>query len=185
MHNKPHTEETKAKMRAARLGKPAPWKHRATQEVGGVTHYQCGTCKDFKPATNFYANKRTLLGIKSQCKGCHSATSIASRNADLARATNAAYMARAREADPERFRARERARTRPVDHKVLARQEVNNAVKRGDLLKPTTCEGCGESKKLTGHHDDYSKPLDVRWLCYSCHGKEHRVVEFKRLEQPA
>lgn len=169
-------------MSASHLGKPAPWKHRATQEVNGVVHYQCGTCKDFKPFADFYANKRTLLGIKNQCKGCHIATSIASRNADLARSANAAYLARAREADPEKFRARERSRTRPVDQKVLARREVNNAVKRGDLVKPTSCESCDEQKKLTGHHDDYTKPLSVRWLCYGCHGKEHRTPEFKKVK---
>jgi hypothetical protein len=176
MHNKPHTEEAKAKMRTARLGKPATWKHRQTKEVDGTTLYRCGRCAEFFPAGGFYKDNRTLLGLKSECKKCHSATNIASRDLNNARRINAAYIARARAADPQKFRDRERkaSQTRPKDEKVFARNELNKAVKRGDVIKPKMCAACGEEKRLTGHHDDYAKPLDVRWLCYPCHGKEHR-----------
>lgn len=47
------------------------------------------------------------------------------------------------------------------------------AVKEGKLLKPNFCENCGEKKDLQGHHEDYSKPLDVIWLCFLCHCKRH------------
>jgi ribosomal protein S27AE len=50
---------------------------------------------------------------------------------------------------------------------------VYRAVKSGKLKKPTHCENCGEAKRLVGHHDDYDKPLDVRWLCLSCHRRFH------------
>lgn len=40
--------------------------------------------------------------------------------------------------------------------------------------KPTHCEKCGaEEYDIHAHHDDYAKPLDVRWLCRSCHIKHH------------
>jgi len=49
---------------------------------------------------------------------------------------------------------------------------VHRAIKRGEL-RPRPCELCGTTIKVDSHHEDYSKPLDVRWLCESCHAKEH------------
>lgn len=56
-------------------------------------------------------------------------------------------------------------------------QAVRDAVKRGLLQKPLCCEGCRHpfpARLLTGHHDDYSRPLDVRWLCNLCHRRWHK-----------
>jgi endogenous inhibitor of DNA gyrase (YacG/DUF329 family) len=35
------------------------------------------------------------------------------------------------------------------------------------------CESCGSDQNIDRHHDDYSKPLDVRFLCRPCHTREH------------
>lgn len=40
-------------------------------------------------------------------------------------------------------------------------------------LKKQPCEVCGEMK-VDAHHDDYSKPLSVRWLCRKHHLAHHR-----------
>lgn len=55
------------------------------------------------------------------------------------------------------------------------------ALQRGDLVKPTICEECKADPtekywkaKIHGHHDDYSKPLEIRWLCAGCHKRWHR-----------
>jgi hypothetical protein len=58
--------------------------------------------------------------------------------------------------------------------KRLASQAVKIAVRSGHLLKPRACESCGKILRIHGHHDDYSKPLAVRWLCQICHLKIHR-----------
>lgn len=54
---------------------------------------------------------------------------------------------------------------------------VRAAIRRGDLVRPDQCSKClsipepasdGRSN-IQGHHADYSKPLDVEWLCAKCH----------------
>lgn len=50
-------------------------------------------------------------------------------------------------------------------------------VKRGKVVKKP-CEVCG-NPKVRGHHEDYDKPLEVRWLCFEHHHELHqkRVLE--------
>jgi hypothetical protein len=54
---------------------------------------------------------------------------------------------------------------------VRARLMVRTAIASGKL-KRQPCEQCG-APNAHGHHDDYSKPLDVRWLCPPCHAAHH------------
>lgn len=66
---------------------------------------------------------------------------------------------------------REAARRREV-RRIFAR-----AVHSGKVKKPDSCEVCGRQPgkvHLHGHHTDYSRPLEVRWLCRGCHDEEHR-----------
>lgn len=46
--------------------------------------------------------------------------------------------------------------------------------KRDGALVEEACELCGGSRNVVAHHDDYAKPLEVRWLCRSHHGEWHR-----------
>ena len=55
-----------------------------------------------------------------------------------------------------------------------ARQKVKDAIKYGKIIKGK-CEKCGDIK-TSAHHKDYSKPLDIIWLCHSCHMKEHKNI---------
>lgn len=136
----------------------------------------CPTCKQNKDESEFYKSKQTTSGLKSQCKPCHIEGSIRTRNEDLKRDCNRSYMRKARADNPEKFRKRERifSSKRPHSKKSEARYQLNLAVKRGDIEKPVICEICSMNKFIHGHHDNYSKPLDVRWLCTECHGLEHR-----------
>ena len=49
--------------------------------------------------------------------------------------------------------------------------DVFAAAIRAGKIKRNPCEKCG-STKSEGHHEDYSKPLDVVWLCKK-HHREH------------
>lgn len=60
------------------------------------------------------------------------------------------------------------------DFKQKARIKVRLAIQKGILIKPKECSVCGEIKPIQGHHDDYSKPLDVIWFCTRCHSLEHK-----------
>jgi len=59
--------------------------------------------------------------------------------------------------------------------KQLARNNVHYALKTGKLTKGV-CEVCGEPE-VHAHHDDYTKPLDVRWLCVKHHAILRRDTE--------
>tara|TARA_R100001594_G_scaffold53735_1_gene87269 strand:+ start:9039 stop:9401 length:363 start_codon:yes stop_codon:yes gene_type:complete len=58
-------------------------------------------------------------------------------------------------------------------NKYKAHNTVNNAIRDKRLDKKTECESCGSDFHVVAHHDDYSKPLEVRWLCQACHTKWH------------
>lgn len=58
-------------------------------------------------------------------------------------------------------------------NKAAAHNTVEAALKRGFLIKGT-CEVCGDNNSFA-HHDDYLKPLKVRWLCKTHHQEWHRV----------
>ena len=56
--------------------------------------------------------------------------------------------------------------------KRLAHSRVAHAIESGRLVRQP-CEKCGDPKSHA-HHFDYSKPLDVVWLCSAHHGEVHR-----------
>ena len=58
--------------------------------------------------------------------------------------------------------------------KDRARDVLNRAVRAGHIVRPKSCQECGdEDRRLHGHHSDYSRPLDVEWLCPGCHPTRH------------
>jgi hypothetical protein len=64
--------------------------------------------------------------------------------------------------------------------KVRAEQIARNAIETGKLLKKP-CVICGETK-VNAHHEDYSRPLDVVWLCPVHHSERHSLL--RKLKNP-
>lgn len=56
--------------------------------------------------------------------------------------------------------------------KCKARKILNKAISDGIVVRPNKCENCGLELPIEGHHPDHLKPLEVKWLCYSCHKYE-------------
>ena len=78
---------------------------------------------------------------------------------------------------PERTGANNRRWEAKHPERRRAHILMNQAIKRGDLLRPEACELCGANKRLSAHHGDYDKPLDVLFLCALCHGAVHRMAK--------
>lgn len=57
--------------------------------------------------------------------------------------------------------------------KTSANLKAQRAVRSGALVKQP-CEVCGSIIRIHAHHDDYSRPLDIRWLCPTHHSEWHR-----------
>ena len=54
--------------------------------------------------------------------------------------------------------------------KHRARQRVAYHLRAGNIQKPDTCSECGGTQpRIEAHHSDYTKPLDIIWLCTPCH----------------
>lgn len=73
--------------------------------------------------------------------------------------------------DNMRYRARQKQRH--PEHEA-ARRAVQHALRSGALVRQP-CEVCGAAK-AEGHHDDYNKPLEVRWLCRQHHREHHSTA---------
>jgi hypothetical protein len=67
-----------------------------------------------------------------------------------------------------------RAYRKRFNGKARAHDRTKIAIEKGILIKEP-CEICGESR-VDAHHEDYSRPLEVRWLCKIHHGERHREI---------
>jgi hypothetical protein len=63
--------------------------------------------------------------------------------------------------------------------KCDATSKLCRAIKQGLLQRSKICEMADDSclGQIEAHHDDYDKPLEVRWLCKSHHRRLHAEVE--------
>lgn len=90
----------------------------------------------------------------------------------------ARYKARKLEADPTAFQKRRSevklAWAKRHPEKRRAHWAVDNALRSGRLVRPDECGRCFTSCKPEASHTDYSKPLDVEWLCSPCHRDKDR-----------
>lgn len=120
---------------------------------------------------SFYRHPKMADGHLGKCKEC------AKRDVRSNRKSNISYYrsydkARGSRASPESMRRYREANP----EKIRAQAKVNNAIIGGRLAKHFECEVCQSGDNVVAHHHDYSKPLDVWWLCQPCHTHLHSVM---------
>lgn len=87
-----------------------------------------------------------------------------------------------RSENPERWLEIQRKWQKENSDKLRCHQKLRYAVQNGYVLKSTICQFCGATDTpIEGHHQDYSKPLEVMWLCDPCHKRLH--VQQRRTER--
>ena len=156
----------------------------ARSDLMALAERRCASCKRVKPITEFRIWKKgDTRRPSSLCDECRRA----SYKTPEYRSAQNARMARDRALGKRKQPDLRHARSREANHpeKIKAKRLVRTAIAAGKLIKPRLCEVCkteppplrdGRSG-LQAHHADYSKPLDVRWLCHPCHVLEHKNEE--------
>lgn len=144
----------------------------------------CRKCNQDKPEEAMKKEKRSPRQ-RPICKECHNASYRAYAASNRAKVRKQKIQSNAKHRLELRARARDKASTPEAKakkaeqrhkyyfankNKYRAWRLVGEAVESGRLIRPTHCERCGSTGcAIEGSHDDYSRPLDVEWLCTSCH----------------
>lgn len=153
----------------------------------------CKTCQQEKDSSCFYNSD------KHHCKDCKKAYAKKYREDNIERIlvydrnrVNAKervqkqkeYKERLRIENPEKYdeiyhslRKRYRAKYKEKAH---AENLLNDAIRTGKIIRPNKCIVCQKECKPQAHHYDYSKPLDVMWLCVRCHANVHKNERAKK-----
>ena len=134
----------------------------------------CSQCRIQKPEDCFWKRPDSSDGRWYHCIDCARRRIKAVRQTPEHRAWLDDYKIRNRDkivAKMRRYRQRHgltRGGTRRPAHDIVAA-----AIKAGTLIRPKKCEHCLKLRRVQAHHDNYDKPLDVRWLCQRCHSRLH------------
>ena len=162
--------------RADRLVKRMDGKRFGTEE--GSAMMVCSTCGAEKPESGFYNGT-------GQCKACQNKRAQEYQRSDRGRAWRSEW--RKTPAGRAYFRAKQSRYYARHAHKVRAGSTLRYHIRQGLLERPSFCSQCGAPQHfnlgqsyLEAHHHDYTKPLDVRWLCGPCHKLEHAWSGAKR-----
>jgi hypothetical protein len=133
----------------------------------------CFKCLCAKPLSDFYKHAQMGDGHLNKCKECTKKDANAHRQANL---ENIRQYDRMRASMPHRIAKSKEVQARwRFEHpeRRAAHLQVQYALRKG-LLKKTPCMVCGA--KAESHHPDYSRPLDVVWLCPAHHKQAHALV---------
>lgn len=119
------------------------------------------------------------ISITRQCRYCGELFSTADRRRTLCSQRCAIRSLKRGSA------TRQRLHREQYPEKELCRQTLKNAVVSGKVRRPARCEECGEAGRVQAHHEDYSKPFFVAWVCLPCHRRLDAARRRRLAEQHA
>ena len=131
---------------------------------------KCSECGQEKPLSEFNKNRNSKDGHQDRCRECFSRYNKARYWADPAKFRKS--VAEYRKANLENVFETRMAMCEKNPSRKNANEALSLAVELGYVEKPDRCKGCGKSAsevRVEAHHHDYSKPLDVIWVCTKCH----------------
>ena len=133
----------------------------------------CSVCDVVKPAQDFQVRKLSIDGRTAACRAC-----LKERDANryVKEREKRKSWARGYYKTPKGKQIVDRLKRRwerKNQTKKAAHTITSNAIRDGRLLKEP-CEKCGTKINVQAHHDDYFKPLEVRWLCITHHREHHK-----------
>jgi len=138
----------------------------------------CSSCGLKKPLSEFNKNRNNKDGLQDKCRSCFSKYNKARYWANPERFKK--DVCEYRETNLENIFATRMEMCEKNPTEKNAREAISLAVKLGHMEKPDHCYGCGNTeRRLTAHHADYSKPLEVVWVCGRC----HRHLDANRREE--
>jgi len=150
----------------------------------------CRDCQIEKSFDEFYKHPKMFDGHLNKCIACvksrvtkHRQANIdAIREYDKKRSKNPhRVQAKKDYAQTEQGKLAKKKATQTYKAKHPMRYAahiiVNNAIRDKKLIAEKNCSVCSSTINIEGHHDDYTKPMDVRWLCEKCHKEWYKNNE--------
>ncbi len=132
----------------------------------------CFKCGETQPIDNFYKHSKMADGHLGKCKACTKKDVQADYRANPE--AHRAYEKRREQTLERKAQKLEAQRRHRAKHSVQAKtRSITQHALASGLLVPAPCANCATTERIEAHHEDYYKPLEVVWLCFSCHRKRH------------
>lgn len=115
---------------------------------------KCSKCGIEKEVTDFYSASKSeyrIENLRRMCKECDRKRNLAWRRKNKSRVNQW---------------------SKENKEIIAVNTQYREAIRIGKIRKRNSCEICHDSP-TQGHHEDYSKPLEVIELCQRCHAKLH------------
>ena len=136
----------------------------------------CTKCKIGKDNQLFHKNKASIDGLFSHCKEC-----VKEYDASVRNCPNKIFCRKRwnKSAEGKSYKNLENKLYRSKKEEIIkseCRKKTNTAIRNGILIRKP-CEICNTNINVECHHEDYSRPLFIKWLCVKHHKLRHNNMD--------